>query len=102
MNDNTFMKDHFFIVKPKNQFNDIKKGLIKSTNNGKTITSVFILKLQNNGNDQYIRKYTKLMDNGIYCFDLTGGNDKETTITDITDIEKIKQFDNRVYGGFFE
>ena len=77
------------------------KAILRSTNNGKTVTSVFILKLNPSGNDTYLRKYTYLLNGGIYVFDLTGGNDKSTDLKSLDNLTGLKAWDNINFGGEF-
>ena len=78
------------------------KATLKATNDGKTLSSVFILELQKNGNDIYIRKYTIMVDKRIVCFDLNGGNDKMTELKSLENIIELKAYDNTFYGGNFQ
>lgn len=79
------------------------KTIIRATNDIKknTLSSIFVVKLQNNGNDIYLRKYTRTMDNEIYCFDLAGGNDKHTDLKSLENIIELKAWDNMIYGDVF-
>ena len=80
------------------------KSIVRATNDLKrnTLSSIFVVKLQDNGNDIYIRKYTIMLDKDIYCFDLTGGNDKHTDLKSLENIMELKAWDNQFYGDDFE
>ena len=78
------------------------KSILRATNNGKTVTSVFILQLNPSGNDTYLRKYTTMLNGGIYVFDLTGGNDKSTELKTLDNLTELKAQDDLLYGGKFE
>ena len=77
------------------------KSTLKATNDGKTLSSVYIIELQKNGNDIYIRKYTIMTDKSIVCFDLNGNNDKKTELKSLENIVELKAYDNQFYGGEF-
>lgn len=74
---------------------------LKATNNGKTVTSVYIIKLMDNGDDQYFRRYQIMSDNRVYVVDLNTGEITKTDIPDINDIEKIKERDSKIYRSSF-
>ena len=80
------------------------KSIIRATNDIKknTLSSIFVVKLQNNGNDIYIRKYTRMIDNRIVCIDLIGNDDKMTELKSLENITELKAWDNMIYGDVFQ
>ena len=80
------------------------KSIIRATNDLKknTLSSIFVVKLQNNGNDIYIRKYTRMIDNRIVCVDLIGNDDKMTDLKSLENTTELKAWDNMIYGDVFQ
>ena len=80
------------------------KSIIRATNDIKenTLSSIFVVKLQNNGNDIYIRKYTRMIDNRIVCIDLIGNDDKMTELKSLENTTELKVWDNMIYGDVFQ
>jgi len=80
------------------------KSIIRATNVIKknTLSSIFVVKLQNNGNDIYIRKYTRMIDNRIVCIDLIGNDDKMTELKSLENITELKAWDNMICGDVFQ
>ena len=80
------------------------KSIIRATNVIKknTLSSIFVVKLQNNGNDIYMRKYIRMMDNRILCVDLNGNDDKMTDLKSLENITELKAWDNMIYGDVFQ
>ena len=80
------------------------KSVIRATNDLKKniLSSIFIVKLQNNGNDIYIRKYTRMIDNRIVCIDLIGNDDKMTELKSLENTTELKVWDNMIYGDVFQ
>lgn len=74
---------------------------LRATNNGKTVTSVYIIKLKDNGNDQYFRRYQIMNDNQVYLVDLNNQEILKTDIPDLTDIGRIKEYDTKMYRSDF-
>jgi hypothetical protein len=77
----------------------INKSILKATNNFKTTSSVYI-KLHDDKKqlDQYPRKYFVMADNRIYVMDLKNNNIDKTDLSDITNTDKIIEYDNTNYG----
>lgn len=77
----------------------INKSFLKATNNFKTISSVYI-KLHDDKKqlDQYPRKYFIMADNHIFVMDLKNNNIDKTDLSDITNTDKIIEYDNSHYG----
>ena len=82
----------------------IMKSIIRATNVIKknTLSSIFVVKLQNNGNDIYIRKYIRMIDNRILCVDLIGNDDKMTELKSLENTTELKVWDNMIYGDVFQ
>ena len=80
------------------------KSVIRATNDLKKniLSSIFVVKLQNNGNDIYIRKYTRMIDNRIVCIDLIANDDKMTDLKSLENITELKVWDNMIYGDVFQ
>lgn len=64
-----------------------------------SLSSVYIYQ-----DKEYLRSYSVFSGNKIYCVNRDYRNNivvEKTDLIDITDIEKIKNFDNKNYGGNF-
>jgi hypothetical protein len=75
------------------------KEIKPTTKDNKTISSIYIYE-----NKERLRAYTVFSDNRIFCLVfnyLKNIRIDKTTLTDITDIEKLKEYDNKNYGGIF-